>query len=49
MEDRTRCRKIGATLDNMPETVEDVERLWEVEGDFLGVRFHYGHQKMRRA
>ena len=42
-----RCKKIGATLDNMPETEEEVKKLWEVEGDFLGVRFNYGQQTMR--
>jgi hypothetical protein len=42
-----RCKKIGATLDNMPETRQEVEKLWEVEGDFLGVRFNYGQQTMR--
>ena len=42
----SRCKKIGATLDHMPETREEVEKLWEVEGDFLGARFDYAKKRM---
>ena len=44
-----RCRSVGATLDQMPSTREEVRKLSEETGDFLGVQFDYKNGAMRQT